>query len=47
MKLFDETIRHQQTVFIVAILFAAHHAIKFELYKFTVVLMNALEDQVD
>jgi hypothetical protein len=44
VKVFDESIRHCHTAFIVAILFALCRAIKFVLHKFAVVLMNTLKN---
>ena len=47
VEVFDASIRRQQTVLIVAILFALRRAIDFMSHELAVVRVNALKDYVD
>ena len=47
VKVLDVSARHQQTVFVVVILFALRRAIDFAPHELAVVGMNALKDDVD
>jgi hypothetical protein len=47
VQVFDRSIRHQKAVFVVVVLSALRRTIYFMLYKFLVIRMNTLEDEVD